>query len=362
MKVLLIDDEQNSLNYLEAMLKSHKNIQVMGKYMDVEVVFQQLRKQKINLIFLDIEMGPFHGIEVAEELVKLYPNLEIVFVTAHAEFAVEAFELNAVDYLLKPVNANRLEETIKRVQERVSEIGKTENALSQLDDNFFATTFGKFHLFDGQKNIVKWRTKKGRELVVLLWKKQGRPVDKEYIIETLWPEMPFDSAVILLYTTVYQARKALRRKDMENPIKLVGEDYQLQISISSDYEELQQILGAPKTASNIQRSLELYQDNFLQEYDWVSPERFTLESDFIHYLEDFVFNNKSIIELSLKEACLEKIVQVDPLNEKCILELLSYYTESGNRMKMNALYREYKKGLKELSLEVPSSFKKYVEI
>lgn len=362
LKVLLIDDELNALNYLEAMLKPHSDIQVMGKYTDAGAAIHQLGIERIDLIFLDIEMGFFHGIDIAEELVNLYPKLEIVFITAHSEFAVEAFELDAIDYLLKPVNATRLEETIRRVQERLSGDREKEHTLSNSNDKFFASTFGKFHLFDEKKNIVKWRTKKGRELVVLLWKNQDRPVDKEYIIETLWPEMPFDSAVILLYTTVYQVRKALRRKDKENPIKLVGEDYQLKISISSDYEELQQILSAPKIASNIQRSLELYQDNFLQEYDWVSSERFALENAFLHYLEECIFNNNNIIEPSLKESCLEKIIQVDPLNEKCVLELLSYYSESGNPVKMNALYREYKKELKELSLEVPSSFERYVEI
>lgn len=349
MKVLLIDDEPNALNYLEAMLKPYTNIQILGKYTDVDIAMQHIKKEKIDLIFLDIEMGAFHGIDVARELVKWYPELQIVFVTAYHEFAIDAFEINVVDYLLKPVNTKRLEVTIKRVETKLSNIEEKKNRLLNSNYDFFVTTFGRFHLFDEQQNIIKWRTRKGRELVALLWRNREKPIDKESIIDTLWPNMPFDNALKLLYTTIYQTRRNLKRTDGKSPIKLVGEGYLLQMSIFSDYEELKQLMHAPKNVSNIKGCLALYQDNFLQDYDWALSDRFLLQNEYLLYLDDCIFNNLNVQDPALRQVCLEKRYQVDPLNEKYVLELLESYEETGNMVKMSALLKEYKIRLKELS-------------
>lgn len=358
--MLLIDDEQNALDYLEKMLRPHKDIQIMGKHKYVDTAIEQLSREPIDLVFLDIEMGFYHGIEVAEKLVGLHPNLEIVFVTAYAEFAVEAFGLGATDYLLKPVNAGRLKEAVKRARERILLNQGRQAETLIIQNGFSATTFGKFYLYDEQDTVVKWRTRKGRELVALLWKQRGRPIDKERIIETLWPEMVFDNAVKLLYTTVYQVRQALGGKGRKNAISLVGEDYQLDITIVNDYDDLQQLLTSPKIPVNIERSLALYEDNFLREYDWAEPERYSLENAFLLYLEECIFDRSVQLTPALKEACLEKMIQIDPLHEKTVLELISFYSAAGNLAKMNALYGHYKKELGELNLEESPSFARYV--
>lgn len=362
MKVALIDDELNSLILLEALLKPYKDIQVMGKFTHPDDGFRLFENEKIDLVFLDIEMGAIHGIDVAKELVIMYPSMEIVFVTAHSEFAVEAFEINVVDYLLKPLNPRRLAKSIKRAQEKLSVLKENERLSSTTGHTFIATTFGKFHLFDLENQIIKWRTRKGRELFVLLWRHHKVPIDKEYIIDTLWPDMSPDKATALLYTTMYQVRKALGGKGIDNPVKLVGEDYQLQISIDSDYEEFRRILGTFKTTANIERGLILYKDNFLQEYDWALSERHILQNEYLAYLRECTLLKTIKIEPQLKRSCLEKMVQVDPLNEEYVSALLSHYFESGDDGSLDALYCDYESSLEELGLEVPNSFKGYLKI
>lgn len=317
-KVLLIDDEQNALDYLEMMLNPYSDVQIIGTYRDVDSAFQQLINEEVDVVFLDIELGPVHGIDVAEKLVELYPKLEIVFVTAYHKFAVDAFELNVVDYLLKPVLTKRLEVTIERVRGKLIKNGRQIGQLAKSKEKFYATTFGSFHLFDEKQEIVKWRTKKGKELVALLWRHRDLPVSKKCIIDTLWPNMAYDKAIILLYTTIYQARKALRGQDMINPIKLVGEDYLLQIDISSDFEEFEKIIHAPKNSVTIKRSLELFQDDFLQEYDWARADRNSLRNDYLNYLKTCIFDVEIVIDRPLRQACLDKVYELDSLNEKYV--------------------------------------------
>ena len=114
MRVLLIDDEVLALNVLASMLTKLDDIVIVGKYTDPEVAYQELSSLQVDVILLDMDMGPIHGIGFAEKLLAEYSHLEIIFVTAHPQFALEAFNVNAIDYLLKPLNMPRLKKAMEK--------------------------------------------------------------------------------------------------------------------------------------------------------------------------------------------------------------------------------------------------------
>lgn len=117
-RVLIIDDEEPARNLLTNFLKDYDNFEIIGECSDGFAAVKQINELQPDLIFLDIQMPKLTGLEVLE-LIEKMPL--IVFVTAFDEFAINAFELNAVDYLLKPYSKKRFAEALEKVQEKINQ-------------------------------------------------------------------------------------------------------------------------------------------------------------------------------------------------------------------------------------------------
>ena len=116
MKALLIDDERLARNELRRLLAVHPDIEIVGEAVDVEDAVQKIEALKPALIFLDVQMPGADGFSLLERLEPPLPA--VIFTTAYDEFAVKAFEFNALDYLLKPVDPNRLVAALERLRQR----------------------------------------------------------------------------------------------------------------------------------------------------------------------------------------------------------------------------------------------------
>jgi two-component system LytT family response regulator len=115
MKALIIDDERLARVELKRLLSPHKDINIVGEAVNVDDAVSKITELNPDLIFLDIQMPGKNGFELLEELDSV-PT--VIFTTAYDEYALKAFEYNALDYLLKPIEPKRLEDTIKKVIER----------------------------------------------------------------------------------------------------------------------------------------------------------------------------------------------------------------------------------------------------
>jgi two-component system LytT family response regulator len=118
MKVLIVDDERLARNELRRLLAAHADIEVAGEAVDVEDAVQKVAELKPALLFLDVQMPGADGFSLLERLEPPLPA--VIFTTAYDEFAVKAFEFNALDYLLKPVDPNRLIAALERLRQRES--------------------------------------------------------------------------------------------------------------------------------------------------------------------------------------------------------------------------------------------------
>jgi DNA-binding LytR/AlgR family response regulator len=119
MKTLLVDDEPLALSRLAHLAKDIDSIEIVGTCRDGATAIQTAKKVLPELVLLDIKMPGPDGFEVAQEMQNLNPPPEIVFVTAFDHYAVKAFEVHALDYLLKPVEKNRLAETVQLAAKRL---------------------------------------------------------------------------------------------------------------------------------------------------------------------------------------------------------------------------------------------------
>jgi len=117
LKAMLIDDEEFNLKELQCQLKSLNNINIVGAFTNPLEGYQNIDVLAPNVVFLDIDMPEISGIYLAELIIAKQPEISIIFVTAHNQYAIDAFELNAVDYILKPFSLERIKKSIDRLNE-----------------------------------------------------------------------------------------------------------------------------------------------------------------------------------------------------------------------------------------------------
>ena len=117
MRVLVIDDERPALDELAFLLRRDPRIREVLTTDAATEAFRLLQELEVDAVFLDIQMPGLTGLELAQVLARFRAPPPVVFVTAHEEHAVEAFDLHAVDYVLKPVREDRLAEAVRRVVE-----------------------------------------------------------------------------------------------------------------------------------------------------------------------------------------------------------------------------------------------------
>jgi two-component system LytT family response regulator len=126
-RTLLVDDEPLAVQGLELRLKAFPDIEIVGRAMNGREAIRAIRTEKPDLVFLDVQMPGFDGFSVVSALADVVPPL-FVFVTAYSDHAIRAFDAQAVDYLMKPVEAERLAQTIERVRTRCQEKRMCEEA------------------------------------------------------------------------------------------------------------------------------------------------------------------------------------------------------------------------------------------
>ena len=113
-KTIVIDDEQLARQRIKRLLKAYDEIEVIAEAEDGELGLESINKHKPDLIFLDIEMPILNGFEM---LAKLTHQPKVVFTTAYDQYAIKAFDEGSIDYLLKPIEVERLDKTIKKLKE-----------------------------------------------------------------------------------------------------------------------------------------------------------------------------------------------------------------------------------------------------
>ncbi|MCC6370144.1 MAG: response regulator [Bacteroidia bacterium] len=160
MKAIIIDDERLARQELKNLLSIHKEVEVIAECANAIEAKEKINELKPDIIFCDINMPGKTGLELAEEISG---TVEVVFVTAYDEHAIKAFELQAFDYLTKPVTPERLAETIKKFSIKESATKMENNApLNERDMVFIKdgekcwfVRISDIRLFESEGNYVR---------------------------------------------------------------------------------------------------------------------------------------------------------------------------------------------------------------
>ena len=126
-RTILVDDEKLAVQGLQYRLQPFEDVEIIGTCQNGREAIRAIKTEKPDLVFLDIQMPGFDGFSVVQGVMDVEPPL-FVFVTAYEEHAIRAFEANALNYLMKPVDEDKLADTIERVRNRLAEKKSSEEA------------------------------------------------------------------------------------------------------------------------------------------------------------------------------------------------------------------------------------------
>ncbi|MBK9511182.1 MAG: response regulator [Cytophagaceae bacterium] len=165
MKTIIIDDERLARNELKRLLEDFPKIQVVAEAANADEAIELIDEHQPDLLFLDIQMPGKNGFELLEIIEDRVP--EVIFTTAYDEYALKAFEYNALDYLMKPIDSGRLAEAIAKVEEELKRTAQLNSDpgrsyLTESDQVFvkdgekcWFVKLGKVRLFESMGNYVR---------------------------------------------------------------------------------------------------------------------------------------------------------------------------------------------------------------
>jgi len=328
---VLVDDMRPALRELEFLLKKYPEISISGMYTDPLAAIEKIGEMKPQVVFLDINMPQLKGIDAGSRILDLSPETDIVFVTAYDQYAVEAFEVHAMDYLLKPVAEKRLEKTVVRLQKKFSKAKEKHSLKLQI------RCFGRFQMGWEGREPIKWRTEKARELFTFLLQNHSRSITRDELLDKLWPEVDFDRAVKHLYNGIYYIRKALEGYGISRDIISIDNNYNL--TLGSVEWDVYRFCGlfikdTEGRLEDLEEMEALYIGDYLESelYPWSDFERERLSK---LYEQGMIKLSKKYIKEKIYERA-ENILLIandrNPYSEDITELLLKLYMETGDKV------------------------------
>ena len=235
LQTLLVDDEPLALDSLRSLLSAEPDIDIVASCRNGKEALHSLRTTSIDLVFLDVHMPAINGLEVVAQLqADVFPM--IVFVTAFDRFALEAFELNAVDYLLKPLDPARLQLTLERVRQRQ----RTETLLH--DKGAVVNAMG--HMQAGRVgNLSEGPTTETKKLPI----KDGSETHLVDIKDIDWIDAAGDYMCVHVAGETHILRSTM--KELER--RLSGQFARIHRSTIANMDKVQRVVSLPKGESRL---------------------------------------------------------------------------------------------------------------
>ncbi|WP_107943622.1 response regulator [Metasolibacillus fluoroglycofenilyticus] len=356
MRVILVDDEILPIQRLKKLLINCEiqPIEIVGEFTNPLEVLENINELKPDIIFADIEMPVLNGLELAEKIQEIQPDVEVVFITGYDRYAIDAFNVHAIDYMLKPVRKERLHKTMTRLQSIYSNklITKNNSTLLQL--------FGglKVVLADGQVQAMKWRTAKAKEVFAYMVSNHEKTILRDALLEMFWEGVDVNKAVNHLYTTISTIRQTLKKynlHDISISSPLFDSGYQLQLgNVLVDVHEWRKQLKALPALSNAtyekhEEAVNAYKEHFLNDCDYIWA-----ESEREHLKRLWLQRALELSEFYIKEQKFERAIAIEKKLQKLNIEeeshyftLMKLYDAIGNKSAVEEQYVLLEKMLKE---------------
>lgn len=197
----MIDDEENSLEYIARKIKDAEAAAEIVTFNDPKEALKAAQDKMFDVVFLDIQMPGLNGIETAKKFKKMNPKANMIFVTGYSEYTMEAFDVDASGYLLKPATAEQVRHALDNLRYPIVSAGGPHVTIQ---------CFGNFEVFCNGEPI-RFKYNKSKEVLAFLTDRRGAVCKNEEVIVNLWED---DEDHAAYYRSLM--------KDIQDSLKAVG--------------------------------------------------------------------------------------------------------------------------------------------
>jgi len=367
-KTAIVDDELPAIEELEYLLSPYEQIRVDNRCQNPRAALAQVTEGRPDLLFLDIDMPHLNGIELALKIQELVDGVTIVFVTAHSQYALEAFQAYPLDFILKPVDEDRFRQTMNKVLERLGDRRKAAGEEQAVRIH----CFGSFEILTGadRVNLVPLRSKKMKEVFAYLIQRFEKSVSREELLDRFFEGKKDKNAVNYLHVIIYNLRNLLEEHGISRKQVFIDRDYTLNVSPGScDYIDFTKFIRNKENinehnVNHVEGLINSYRGAYLEEeeYNWAAEERGWLEGHYeeLHLKLARYYQAAGLLEKA--ESTLERLLDFNNLSENGWQTLLQLYLAEKDVFSKTAYlnaYERYSKMLeRELGLEPEEHFQK----
>lgn len=356
-RTIIVDDEHPALDRFTRILGEDKRLSIVGAFTSPSDALAYVRKNKIDVAFLDIEMPGMNGLELMTNFLKCDPQIKIIFVTAYASYAVDAFKLHAFGYLVKPIERSELKEQIDYLC-----------TYFNVDDpepkkKLYVHTLGDFRCSLSTQefgNAIKWKTLKAEELFALLIHYRGVPVPKDVLIDKLWPDAEPEKSANLFRVTCTYIRNTMTEHGFNDALIRELNKYKLNMSLfecdAYDFED-QAEKYLSLSEEQLRVTLSLYKGEYFQSmpYDWTMQKRVLLETHFKNLSHKYADICAESNQLEKAYGTLLGILAFDPYDYNTAIKYVMLKIKNGDTDTALHFYREFSSRLVRETGDTPPS-------
>ncbi len=255
MKIFAIDDERASLYFLSQAIQEacpNDDLKTFKNCMDFLDAFQ---KELPDIVFLDVEMPKFNGLELGKMLKEIKSDINIIFVTAYRQYAVDAFGLNASSYIVKPVNKEQVLNAMQNLRYDVVQ-----------EKDITIKTFGNFDISYKGKPVI-FRSPKSKEVLAYLVDRQGAVVTKKEVGAVVYEDDYSLSTQAMLSRNIKYLEEDLIRAGIIGFVIVNSGSYSVNLSMADcDLTEY------------LENDSSLFTGEYMEQYSWAEERKFNLKT------------------------------------------------------------------------------------
>lgn len=347
-RAILVDDEMLALQHMKKKLGELGTVEVIDTFSNAESFLNVMEQLDFQVAFLDIEMPGLDGLDLAKIIKEWNKDIYIVFVTANRDYAIQAFELQSLDYLLKPILKYRLEKTIIRIQEQLQMTGKHSVSIKPVSPTIKVVCFNEFVVYH-QDEPVKWKTAKSKELFAFLISNLHTYVNRDTIIDQLWPEHDYKKAKIQLHTSMSHLRKTLDSVGLEKVINFSNQSYALELdTLQCDAIDFEKVIHLHPEVNheNIQdfeHIVQQYSGSYMEKnsYEWATIKAQSIRQKLFQLLQKMIDYYVVCEDSDKNQHYLHTLLKHNPYSEYTLQQLMLHYVKVGDRSAAVQAYHHF---------------------
>lgn len=367
-RTIIVEDEQPGLELMKVLIGRSEHYQIVGAFLSPLEALAALPGLQPDIAFIDVEMPKMNGVELAKQIVALHKETKIVFTTAYKEYAVDAFEVEALHYVLKPVTPAAIEQVTARMLNSArrgvpAEPPAVRETLSAI------RCFGRFEIRSPKGEVVRFTTRKAEELFAYFLCHPERVLSKWELAELLWPDTLEERAGHNLHNTIYILKKLLKECELGVDIRKTNEGYILDVGQTRyDVLEFQRFdfgkAGRSPDVLQEERLVSMYRGPLLEgkPYLWKMAQEEQFGKQYTVLMRSLVLRDFDAGNWIRAEERLDAYLAVYPLQEEMNELLIDLYIRCGSKEKLARHYAKFEAAFrKELGLEPSQQLKNKVD-